>query len=140
MLIIIKNKVRDTLISAKRYLLVGATAACVDIGIYSLGVKIFKFNWFYVSIFSFVIAIVVNYLLSVRYVFKSEIRFKAHEEFFLVFVTSGIGLTLNIFILWILIEILYCEEIFSKLAATGIIFFWNFSVRNFFIFKDQSNL
>jgi len=137
---IIKKEVRDALISAKRYFVVGGTAAFFDIGIYSLGVKIFNLNWFYVSIFSFVNAIAVNYLLSVRYVFKSQVRFKAHEEFLLVFVTSFIGLTLNIFILWIMIEILYCEEIFSKLTATGIIFFWNFSVRNFFIFKDQSNL
>jgi putative flippase GtrA len=138
--IIQKNKIRETLISAKRYFFVGATAAFFDIGLYSLGVKIFNFNWFYVSIFSFVIAVVVNYLLSVRYVFKSKVRFKAHEEIFLVFIASGIGLTLNIIILFILIEILYCEEIFSKLVATGFIFFWNYSIRNFFIFKENSNL
>ncbi len=118
-----------------RYFCVGGTAAAVDIGFFAVSVKVFQFNWFFVALLSFVLATVLNYLLSIRYVFESGIRFKKQVEVSLVFLVSGIGLVINLTVLWLLIETSGMDEVLSKLIATGTVFFWNYTARSRFIFK-----
>jgi len=48
-----------------RYLFVGGVAAAIDIGIFSVAVKGFGFDWFFVALVSFLLATAVNYLLSI---------------------------------------------------------------------------
>lgn len=120
-----------------RYFFVGGLAAAVDIGIFTVAVKGFGFNWFLVALCSFMFATAVNYLLSIRYVFESGARFKKKAEVSLVFVVSGIGLVINQSVLWLLIETVDLDEVLSKLMATGTVFFWNYTARNHFIFKAR---
>ena len=113
----------------------GGLAATVDIGFFTVAVKGFGFNWFLVALCSFTLATVVNYLLSIRYVFESGIRFKKQAEVSLVFLVSGIGLVINQSVLWLLIESAGIDEVLSKLMATGTVFFWNYTARSRVIFK-----
>lgn len=115
----------------------GGLAAAVDIGIFTVAVKGFGFDWFLVALCSFTLATTVNYLLSIRYVFDSGVRFKKRAEVSLVFLISGIGLVLNQSVLWLLIETAGIDEVLSKLMATGTIFFWNYTARSRFIFKTM---
>jgi putative flippase GtrA len=118
-----------------RYFFVGGVAAAVDIGIFTVAVKGFGFDWFFVALVSFLLATAVNYLLSIRYVFKSGVRFKKQAEVSLVFLVSGIGLVINQSVLWLLIETAGIDEVLSKLMATGTVFLWNYMARSRFIFK-----
>jgi len=118
-----------------RYFFVGGVAATIDIGIFSFAVKELEFDWFLVALFSFVLATAVNYLLSIRYVFESAIRFQKQAEVSLVFLVSGIGLVINQSVLWLLIEMAGIDAVVSKLIATGTVFFWSYMVRSRFIFK-----
>jgi len=119
-----------------RYFFVGGVAATVDIGIFAVAVKGFGLGWFFVALFSFVLATAVNYLLSVRYVFESGVRFKKKAEVSLVFLVSGIGLFINQCVLWLLIEAAGIDEVLSKLLATGTVFLWNYAARSRYIFKE----
>ena len=87
-----------------RYFFVGGAAAAVDIGLFGLLVKGVGLPWFPVAIVSFVLATVVNYRLSIRYVFDSGVRFASHHEVLLVFVVSAVGLAINQAVLWVLIQ------------------------------------
>jgi len=118
-----------------RYFFVGGIAAAIDIGIFGVAVKILKFDWFVVALCSFVIATAVNYMLSIRYVFESGIRFTRQAEVSLVFLVSGVGLVVNQSVLWLLIEAVNLDEVLSKLVATGTVFLWNYTSRSLFIFK-----
>ena len=120
-----------------KYFFVGGVAAIVDFLVFALFVKIFKLPWFISGITGFVLATLVNYLLSIKHVFTSGARFKKHKEIILIFFVSFIGLVVNQFILWQCIEFLSLEPLISKIIATGIVFFWNYSARNYFIFKDH---
>lgn len=118
-----------------QYFFVGGLAGVVDIGIFTVLVKVFLFDWFVVALFSFALATAMNYLLSIRYVFESGARFRKKAEVSLVFLVSGIGLVINQSFLWALIEAAAIDEVLSKLVATGTVFLWNYMTRSRFIFK-----
>jgi putative flippase GtrA len=120
--------------SIGRYFLVGGSAAVVDIGLFLLLAQQMGFPYLRVAAGSFVAATLVNYVLSVRFVFVSGLRYRAHWEVALVFLVSGVGLAINQAVLWGCVERLGLNLLLSKLAATGIVFFWNYFARRRFVF------
>lgn len=119
-----------------RYALVGGTAAVVDFIIFAAFAKWLGFNYLWVGFYGFVLATAVNYVLSIRHVFASGVRFGRKMEIFLVFAISAVGLSLNQLILYLCIGRLGTEMLLTKLFATGVVFLWNYSARNHFIFRE----
>jgi putative flippase GtrA len=113
---------------------VGGAAACVDIGLFMLFAKGLGLPYLSVAAGSFIVATLVNYVLSVRFVFVSGRRFRRRWELALVYLVSGVGLALNQAILFAGIEIAGLGLLASKLTATGIVFFWNYLSRRFIVF------
>ncbi len=122
-----------------RYFFAGGAAAAIDFAIFFFAVKGLGYPWFSVAIFSFVVATVVNYLLSIRFVFESRVRFRRREEVALVFLVSAVAMALNQAILWLAIDLLTLNLLLSKVAATGTVFLFNFGCRHYFIFSRRSD-
>jgi putative flippase GtrA len=120
--------------SAARYFVVGGIATCVDVGLFMLFAQRMGLPYLRVAAGTFVVATLVNYVLSVRFVFVSGLRFRRRYEIALVFVVSGIGLALNQAILWACVELGGLGLLFSKLAATAVVFSWNYLSRRHFVF------
>jgi len=118
-----------------KYFFVGGAAAAVDIGLFSLFANVLNFPWFPVSICTFLLATLVNYLLSIRFVFESGVRHRKHVEIMGVFAISALALLVNQVVLYIAIEWLGWHLIFSKIIATGTVFFWNYFGRSRLIFN-----
>jgi putative flippase GtrA len=106
----------------------------VDIGLFMLFAQYLGLPYLRVAGASFVIATLVNYFLSVRFVFVSGLRFRRRWEIAMVFVVSGIGLAVNQLVLYGSIEFGHTSLLFAKLVATGTVFFWNYVARRAFIF------
>ena len=117
-----------------RYFLVGGAAAVVDIGLFVLFAQHFGMPYLRVAAASFVIATLVNYWLSIRFVFVSGQRFRRRWEMALVFAVSLVGLGINAAILWLCVESGHFHLLFAKLTATGTVFFWNFLARRLLVF------
>ena len=117
-----------------RYFVVGGTAACVDIGLFMLFAGALGFPYLRVAAVTFVLATLVNYALSVRFVFVSGERFTRGWEVALVFAVSAAGLALNGAILWACVERLALPLLAGKLVATGSVFAWNYLARRHFVF------
>ena len=114
--------------------MVGGIATCVDVGLFMLFAQGLGLPYLRVAACTFVVATAVNYILSVRIVFVSGLRFGRRQELALVFVVSGIGLALNQAILFAAVEWAGGPLLVSKLAATAIVFFWNYLARRHFVF------
>ena len=112
----------------------GGAAACVDIGLFMLFAQGLGLPYLRVAAASFVAATLVNYFLSVRFVFVSGARFTRRWEMLLVFVVSAIGLAINQLILAACVEMAHAPLLVAKLAATGVVFFWNYLARRLFVF------
>ena len=117
-----------------RYFFVGGTAAVVDIGLSSIFAVYLGWQWVPVSIVTFILATLTNYFLSIKFVFESGTRYTKHIEVFGVFIVSCLALIVNQIVLYISIEIFEWHLIFSKILATGIVFFWNYYGRSKFVF------
>ena len=119
-----------------RYFAVGGAAAVVDFAVFGGLLYGFSVNWFWAALASFILATAVNYMLSIRHVFESGVRFNKGHEISLVFLVSGIGLVINQAVLYLAIGLLDFYPLAAKVVATGVVFFWNFFARSRFIFKS----
>jgi putative flippase GtrA len=122
-----------------RYFFVGGIAAAVDISLFYLGAGVARWNYMLVGTVSFVLATLVNYVISVRVVFQSGTRFSRYHEIFLVFLVSSAGLAVNQTILYLCISRLAIGILPSKVIATGGVFLWNYHLRNRFVFAGVRN-
>jgi putative flippase GtrA len=125
--------------SVSRYFVVGGIATVVDVGLFMLFAQQMGLPYLRVAAGTFVLATLVNYFLSVRFVFVSGLRFRRRYEIALVFVVSAIGLAINQAILWACVELAGLGLLFSKLAATAVVFSWNYLSRRHFVFGATHN-
>jgi putative flippase GtrA len=123
---------------AARYFVVGGISACFDITFFYVFAKLLGYYYLAVAVVGFVFAVLLNYALSVRFVFSSGVRFGRAQELALVYLVSGVGLALHLLILYGAVDVMGVELMLSKLVATGSVFLWNFLARNYFIFRQPA--
>ena len=121
---------------AARYFVVGGVSACFDIGFFFVFAKLLGYNYLAVATVGFAFAVLVNYFLSVRFVFTSGVRFGRAQELALIYLVSGVGLILHLAMLYIAVDVLAIELMLSKVGATGGVFLWNFLARHYFVFRE----
>jgi putative flippase GtrA len=66
---------------------------------------------------------------------------KKIKELILVFLVSAAGLLLNLLLMYLFVTVLgldtHIQKTMSKIAATGIVFFWNFLSRKYWIYNNK---
>lgn len=117
-----------------RYFIAGGLAAVVDLSIFAVFTMWMGYNYLLVAGVGFVFATAVNYWLCVRFIFESGVRFGPQAEITGVFMVSGVGLLMHETFLYMFVEHLAVPQFLAKVAAIGMVFFWNFSARNFYVF------
>ncbi len=120
-----------------KYTFVGGVAAIVDWSIFTVFAYKLGFEYLAVSAIGFIVATLVNYFLSIRFIFQSGIRFQKKAEVASIYLISAIGLLLHQIILYFLVDIILLNMLISKVTATGLIFIWNFVLRNYYIFAEK---
>ena len=100
---------------------------------------------------SFIVSMVSNYLLSMRYVFSRREDMSRKQEFIIFAILSAIGLLINEICLYIGMDLLYGHwaflqrlmslefaETFFKLGATAVVMVYNFISRKRFLEKKTA--
>jgi len=124
---------KNTAIQFIRYTGVGGTAAIVEWTSFAFLIGVVHFHYLAAVVGSFIVATAANYLLSIRFVFGRG-RHSLHKEAFMVYMVSGVGLLLNMLLMWFFVGRLGIPAMTAKIIATGIVFFWNFGSRKMFVF------
>ena len=75
---------------------------------------------------SFTVSVVTNYLLSMRFVFKSKNDGNKAKELTLFVTLSVTGLLLTEVLMWVGVERLSFHYVLVKVAVTGIVMAYNF--------------
>jgi len=120
--------------SVVRYFFVGGAAAAFDFSFFALFAYFLGLDYLAVGAVGGVLAIFVNYWLSVRFVFSSGTRFSPRAEILAVYVVSGAGVVVHQLVLYALVDGLMVHLLASKILATAATFFWNYSLRRFYVF------
>lgn len=112
-----------------RFGVVGVISFLIDYGI--LYVLTEKANIYYLlsAGISFTVSVVINYLLSMSWVFKSNKKRGKKEEFIIFLVLSLGGLLLNQVMMYVFVDYMNVYYLLAKIVATAIVMIYNFISR-----------
>ncbi len=126
-----KNSIREILL----YLIVGVAATLTEWGIFYIGTK-------HLTVMHYTLLVVIAYMIStfVNWIMGRLLVFKTCEksvlrELFEIYLSGVMGLVLNLAIMFVLVDLLSADKMFSKIVATIIVFAFNFLVRKLYIYK-----
>ena len=115
------------------YVVVGACATLAEWLIFYL-LDTCALHYALATVIAYVLSTFVNWLVGRLLVFK-ERKQSILKEILSIYLASIIGLLLNLLIMWITVDLLSIPEMIAKIAATGLVFFYNFIVRKLCIYK-----
>ncbi len=121
-----------------RFLGVGVIAFVIDFGAMVFLVEVLGFNSVVAAAVSYVISVIVNYLLSMRFVFRHRSDLSRHREFIIFVVLSTIGLGINVGLMWVGENAIGLDYRIAKLSVTVIVTLWNFVTRKLFLDASHS--
>lgn len=118
-----------------RYVIVGIIAFCFDYLTLVVLTELAGFHYLTSATVGFLVGLIVNYFLSIQFVFKASKLSDKRVEF-TVFATIGVGgLLINNGLMWFLTDFFLLHYTASKIAAVGVVFLWNFYVRKLALFN-----
>jgi putative flippase GtrA len=118
-----------------RFGVIGVCTVALDFGLLYILVNFAHLNYFLAALVAFTAASIVNYLLSVQYVFVAG-RFDKANEFTIFMVTTVVGLGLNQLTMWLLVGIAGNSYLLAKCVSLTIVTCWNFLSKKRIVFLD----
>lgn len=112
---------------------VGGLCFVIDYVIMIALTELLSFPYLLSSGISFTVSVIVNYLLSMHYVFKSKEDLNKATEFTVFVVLSVIGLVLTELLMWVCVDKLGIFYVISKILVTAIVMVYNFVTRKLFL-------
>lgn len=112
---------------------VGILCFAIDFGLLFVLTEFFHCYYLFSAGISFTVSVIVNYILSVRYVFEINPQYSRTRNFIFFVVFSVIGLLITEGIMKIGVDILRWNYMFVKIGATAIVMIYNFITRKIFL-------
>lgn len=127
-------KTNNAYIQFFRSTFVGAIATVADMGLLYILTDFAHIHYLISTGIAFILGTIVNYILSIFWVFKEK-KLKSKAAEFIIFSIIGvIGLLLNELFMWLFTDIAGLHYLLSKIIATIIVFLFNFLTRKKFLF------
>lgn len=133
-----------------KFAIVGGISFVVDFVVYGVMCNVLGIHYIISGVAGFFVSVVVNYLLSMKFVFVSKEDMRKDKEFVIFVILSLIGMLLNSVILFICIDLIYMNWLWlnqlidieimnlaAKIIATGIVMVYNFVTRKIFLEKKE---
>ena len=116
-----------------KFALVGFASLAVEYLFLGYFLQALNMNYLMATTIAFIISIVVNYVLSMRYVFSHKQDMSRRREFTIFAVLSAIGLGLNDLYMFVGVSILNIGTMAMKLISTFFVTWYNYFSRRFFL-------
>lgn len=120
-----------------RYLVVGGSAFLIDISALVFFTEIIGFHYLVSAPIAYILALIFNYLLCVKWVFKYRYQTNPRVEF-LIFCFVGLaGIAITEILLAVLSPLFHGNYLLAKMISCGVVLFWNFSARRYLLFRPK---
>lgn len=136
--ILLKSRTDNFFVQFVRYTFVGGAAFAIDFGMLFLLTEYLGVYYLVSAAISFLLGLMVNYLLSVKWVFYKHTFTNPALEFLLFAVIGVIGLFINEFFLWVFTQKFMLYYLLSKIITAIIVYLWNFLARKALLFSKES--
>ncbi len=117
---------------------VGFLCFFIDYGVMVFLTEVFQIDYLVSSGISFTVSVIVNYILSITFVFETDKDKNKLKEFVVFVFLSVIGLGINEACMWLAVEAAGIYYMISKIGATAVVMVYNFVTRKIFIEKNKS--
>lgn len=124
-----KDPTDDIFLQLFRYVFVGGTAFVVDFGFLYFFSDICGIYYLISAVLSFIISVLVNYIMSTKWVFNQDNIDNRLVEFNLFILISTIGLVFTEILLYFFTDVIGLYYLISKIISAIIVLFWNFLAR-----------
>ena len=129
-----EDAMKKLVVQILRFGVVGVLAFIVDYGILYLLTEYVHLYYLLSSIISFLISLVVNYILSIKWVFDVQKK-QTVKDVIIFAILSTIGLLINSLVMYLSVELFSIYYMVGKIIATFIVMVWNFITRKIFVEK-----
>ena len=119
-----------------RFLVVGGTTFLIDMILLITLTKFFEIYYLISAAIAFLVASLINYLLSLLAVFKTGRHENKKKEFIYFLFFTLVGVLLNNFIMYLSTKIFFFNLSISKLISTIVVTIFNFLTKKHFVFLD----
>ncbi|MDB4904397.1 MAG: GtrA family protein [Mucilaginibacter sp.] len=123
----------ETLKQIIKYAFVGGICTILDFGLLFILTNYFHVFYLISSTISFSAGTILNYYLCTLWIFKVRVLENKKVEFFYYLIITAVGLGITTLIIWLFTEYFKLNFMLSKLIATFITVWWNFSARKYFL-------
>lgn len=124
------------------YLIFGVLSTLVSIVSYTIFTRLFNINYNISNILSWILAVTFAFITNKNYVFKSKNT--NYLKDLIKFFTSRVStLIIEIIVMYLLVDILDLNDLFSKIITQFIVIVLNYILSKLFVFKtkkDKTNL
>ncbi|VAW20111.1 hypothetical protein MNBD_BACTEROID01-281 [hydrothermal vent metagenome] len=118
-----------------RFTIIGGATASIDYGIMYCLIEVFSINYLIATGIGFIVGSVLNYLLSILWVFERG-RYKNQTiEFSLFLLFTLIGFVLNHLVMWVGVDFLYISYMIVKIFSLVVITLFNYLSKKYLVFK-----
>ena len=121
-----------------RYTLVGGLAFVVDLVLLFVLTEYAHWHYLVSATLSFLVGLLVNYILSTQWIFRSSKIKNKKIEFILFGLIGVIGLGLNNVLLYFFTDLIGLYYMLSKLITAVLVYAWNFLGRRYFLFNAKN--
>ena len=127
------EKLKELVLQFCKFGMVGTFCLCIDYGLMILLTESHMMTYYASSAVSFIASVVVNYVLSMRFVFVSKEGMSKIQEIMIFITLSMVGLLLNQMIMFLAVELLGMFYALAKVFATVMVTAYNFISRKKFL-------
>lgn len=116
-----------------KFAIVGLTSLAVDYALLMFLVEECEADLFFSTTVSFIVSVIINYVLSMRYVFDHREGMSRKREFTIFAILSAVGLGLNDLYMFVGVTMLNIGYQAMKLISTFLVTWYNFFSRKKFL-------
>lgn len=131
----LSEKKEKLLLQLFKFAIVGGLAFLIDYITLIICKEVFHLNTLLSAAIAFIISTVVNYILSIKWVFDVSGKHSGKRNFIIFVIFSLMGLGLTELIMWIGEDIFKISYLIIKIIATAIVMVFNFVTRKLFLEK-----
>lgn len=117
-----------------KFTVAGVIGAGIEISLFILMVDFMGIFYLTANLIAISIAVIVNYIISQKWVFDSG-RYSKKVEFAAFMGVSFFALLLNQLFMWLMVDSLELDTTISKVLAIGLVAVFTFVAKKFFVFK-----
>lgn len=128
---------KENLKKLLRYGIIGILTVIINIIFYYILSNILNINYIISTIFSWIIAVIFSFLGNKYFVFQQSSSSKFWKELNYFMLTRYITGILDIFIMFIGVDLFKCNDFIIKIIANIIVIFLNYILARYFVFNNN---